>query len=164
MATVPQLLEPDAFEPLVGGAFPALVRNGSTIPIDALEFTPASNQAAFWKVDSEMYGSGNLTVKIRWYAGTATSGNVDFGVALACYTPVTDTGDIESKALATEDTVTDTHLGTTAHRVMEAVVSLTDIDSLAKGDIVFLRLRVLSSSTISGVVRVERVEVFYSDV
>lgn len=164
MATIPQLLEPDAAQPLPGGSFPSLIRNGSTIPIDALEFTPASNQAAFWKVDSELYGSGNLVVKIRWYAGTATSGNVDFGAALACYTPGTDTGDIEAKAVSTEDTTTSSHLGATAHRIMEATISMTHVDSMAAGDIVFLRLRCLSTSTISGTVRVERVEVFYSDV
>jgi len=163
MATVYQLLEPDGAQFLASGNFPSLVRNGTNIPVTALEYTPSSNQAAFWKVDPSLWGSGNLTLKIYWYAGTAISGNVDFGAAFAAYTADTDTGDIEAKNVSTEDTVTDTHLGTTAHRVMVASLNLSDIDSLANGDIAFLRLRVLSTSTISGVVRIERVELSYSD-
>jgi hypothetical protein len=161
MATILQKLDPDAAQYLTS-AFPSLVRNGTNIPVSALEFTPANDQAAFWKLDVDLYGSGNLTVKVRWYAGTATSGDVDFGAAIAAITPNVDTQDVETDSLATENTVTDSHLGTTAKRIHEAVITVSNLDGLAAGDVAFLRLRCLSSSTIAGVVRVESVEVLYS--
>lgn len=160
MATIFQKLEPDAAHFLTS-AFPTFVRNGTNIPVTALEFTPANNQAAFWKLDVDPYVSGNLTVKVRWYAATASTGDVDFGAALAAITPNTDTQDVESKALDAENTVTDTHLGTTARRMHEAIITVSNLDSLANADVAFLRLRCLSSSTIAGTVRVESVEVTY---
>lgn len=162
MAIAYQLLEPGTAEFLAGSAMPAIIRNGTNFPVVALEFTPASNQLAFWRVDSSLFASGNLTVDVYWYAGTATSGNVDWEGRLAAITADTDTQDVETKTLATANTVTDTHLGTTAKRLHKASITLSNTDSIAAGDSVWIRLSCLATSTITGTVRLDRVEVSYT--
>lgn len=165
MATVYQLLEPDSAQYL-SSTFPQLVKNGTNFPVMGLAFNDAADEAAFWRLEVHRYGSGNLTVDIYWYGDTATTNSVVWGAALAAITPETDTQDVETKALATENTVTDTHLGTTAQRLHRATVTVSNLDSLANADAAWLRIRRLGSNgsdTLSGDAIIERVEVSFSD-
>src|ERR1044071_7615930 len=88
------------------------------------------------------YGSGSVTARIRWGGASATSGDVKWGVSLACITPDNDTGSVASKAFATEATVVDTHLGTTADREMTTSVALSgaSLDSIAADDEVYVQI------------------------
>ena len=55
MVTASQTLEPEAAE-FLASTFPALVRNGTNIPIAALAYDAATDEAAFWKlVPDERY-------------------------------------------------------------------------------------------------------------
>ena len=139
MATVTQQLDPTAATFLTS-AFPQLVRNGTNFPATGLAYDAATDEAAFWLVRAISYGSGNVTVTIDWYADTATSGDVVWEVQLAAITPDTDTQDVETKSLATANTVTDTHLGTTGQRLHRATVTVSNLDSLAANDDVWVRV------------------------
>jgi hypothetical protein len=163
VATVSQSLDAEAAQ-FLSSAFPALRKAGTNIPVMSLAYDATNNQGAFWRLPALNFGSGNLTVEIFWYAATATSGDVVFGAALAAITADTDTGSTESKSLATEQTVTDTHLGTTAQRLHKASLTLSNTDSIAAGDECWLKLRRLSSgNSLSGLVHVVEVRVSYSD-
>lgn len=139
---------------------------GSNIPVVGLGYDAAADEAAFWRVIITNYGSGNLTVNLDWYADTASSGDVVWGVAIAAITPDTDSQDIETDALATENTVTDSHLGTTGQRLHRAVVTVSNLDSLANLDNVALRIRRTGSSgsdTMTGDAILVGVLITYSD-
>lgn len=140
MATVYQQLDPGAAQ-LPSSGFAALVKaNGTNFPVTGLAFDAAADEAAYWHLQAINYGSGNVTVKIEWYADTATSGDVIWGVQLAAITANTDTQDVETKAFATANTATDTHLGTTGQRLHTVDVTVSNLDSLANGDAVWLKI------------------------
>lgn len=166
MATVTQTLDPSAGVLRTTG-FPALMAaNGTSIPVRGLAFDAATEEAVFFRVRAVSYGSGNVSVALDWYADTASSGDVVWGAQLAAITPDTDTQDVETDALATAATVTDSHLGTTGQRLHRAVVTLAALDSLAADDDVALRVyRVAASGsdTMTGDAIVTRVSVAYSD-
>lgn len=139
MANVNIQLDPGSAQFLSTG-FPSIVRNGTNFPVVGLAYDAAAAEAAFWEFRAVSYASGNLTVSIDWYADTATSGDVIWGVQLACITPDSDTQDVETKALATANTVTDTHLGTTGQRLHRASVTVSNLDSLAADDAMWIRV------------------------
>lgn len=139
MATVYQQLDPAAGQ-FLSSSFPALVKNGTNFPAVGLAYDAAADEASFWLMRAVNYGSGNVTVAIDWYADTASSGDVVWAVQLAAITADTDTQDVETKALATANTVTDTHLGTTGQRLHRASVTVSNLDSLAANDDVWVRI------------------------
>ena len=145
-------------------SFPAVVKaNGTNIPVGGLAF--AKGEYAFYAFRLTGYGSGNITVTFQWYADNASSGDVVLGASLAAITANTDTQDVETDSLATENTVTDTHLGTTGQRLHEAAVVISNLDSVANFDFVQLRFgRVNSGSdTMSGDLIVVALTLSYSD-
>lgn len=141
MATVSHYF--DAFSlvpPASAGAQLDLI-TGTNFPIPVLAFDAATEENAYTRAFvANNYGSGNWTVTFFWEADTATSGDVIFGAALAAVTANTDSGGYESKAFATAQTVTDTHLGTNADRLMSAGLTLSNLDSVASGDVCVLRV------------------------
>lgn len=166
MATVVQQW-PAAAAELRSSAFPQLVKaNGTSIPVTGYAFDAAAVEDAFVDFEAVNYGSGNVTVRLRWYADTASSGAVVWGAQLAALTPNSDTQDAETDALAAATTTATTHLGTTGQREHETVVTVTALDSLAAGDTV--RLRVYrdaadASDSMAGDAVLTRVTVSYSD-
>lgn len=139
MATVYQQLDMGSAQ-FLSTSFPALVRNGTNFPVTGLAYDAAADEAAFWWIHATNYGSGNVTVKVQWYADTASTGDVIWGVQLAAITPNSDTQDVETKSLATANTATDSHLGTTGQRLHEIDVTVSNLDSLANGDALWLRV------------------------
>lgn len=163
MATVYIPLNPgDAALPTTNPAAPVQPQ-GTNFPVPGLAYDATTQETAYFYFPALSYGSGNVSVEVQWYADTATSGTVTFGASLACITPNTDTQDIETKAFATENTATDTHLGTTAQRLMSFTITVTNLDSITAGDWVALRLRRDMSDTMTGDAVVSRVIVSYSD-
>lgn len=167
MATVRHQLLPEEAQ-FLASAFPQYVKNnGTSFPVSGLAFDAASDEAAFWKFLADNYGSGNLTIDIFWYADTATSGDVVWEAQLAAITPDTDSQDIETKALATLNNVTDSHLGTVGQRVHKASITLSNLDSIAAGDLCHLRIARDANNvadTMTGDAIITAIEVSYSDV
>ncbi len=141
MATTYVDLKPERAQ-FRSSAFPSLSRaDGTSNPVFGLAFDAATIQEAFWRFVIQRYGSGNLTLDLFWYAGTATTGTVRWGGSIAAITADTDTQDITTKALATETNVDDAHLGTVGKRLHKATITISNLDSLANGDAVQLRIR-----------------------
>lgn len=140
MATIKQTFQPEQAEFLTALAFPQyLATQGTNFPVTGLAFDDAADETCFFKFKASDYGSGNVTLDIYWYADSASSGDVIFGAALAAITPNTDTQDIETKAFATANTVTDTHPGTTGQRLLQCAITISNLDSLAADDIVWVK-------------------------
>lgn len=140
MATVSMPLDPTSGM-FRSSAFPQVVQaNGSNYPIRGLAFDASTEESVFFRFPIARYGSGNVSVEFRWYADTASSGNVVWGAQLAAVTPDADTQDVETDGLATAATATDSHLGTTGQRLHAVTVTITSLDSLANSDDVTLRL------------------------
>jgi hypothetical protein len=128
------------FDPL-GANFPQPVRiAGTNFTVEGLAFDASTVESCCTKFTAISYGSGNLTLKLRWYADTASTNDVVWSCAIAAITPDTDTQDVETDTLATEQTVTDTHLGTTGQRVHTCSITVSNLDSIAANDLVFLRI------------------------
>lgn len=166
MATVKQVFVPgDALLPSSNPGAP-VVNQGTNFPVDGLAFDASTQESAFFPFSAQSYGSGNITVTVEWYADTASSGGVVFGASLAAITPNTDSQDIETKAFATENTNSDTHLGTTGQRLHSMDITVSNLDSVAAGDSCVLRLRRApadASDTMTGDAIVTRVILSYSD-
>lgn len=139
MANVVLQLDPGAAQ-FLSSAFPAVQKLGTNIPVVSLAYDAATDEAAFWGFRATNYASGNVTVSIDWYADTATSGDVVWEIQLAAITPNTDTQDVETKTLATANTATDTHLGTTGQRLHRVDVTVSNLDSLTADDAVWVRI------------------------
>lgn len=86
------------------------------------------------------YASG-LTAKIQWSgsASTTVTDTVQWTVYVMALTPDVD-GAADSDSYATENVVSDDILGTTAKRIQEASVTLSNDDGVAAGDYVSIRL------------------------
>jgi hypothetical protein len=140
MATVSQTLLPEEAQ-FLAASFPAYVKtNGSNFPVSGLAYDATADEAAFWKFIADNYGSGNLTIRIFWYADTATSGSVIWEAQIAAITPNTDSQDVETDGLATLNFVSDAHIGTTGQRVHSCDITLSNLDSIAAGDLVHIRI------------------------
>jgi hypothetical protein len=170
MGTIKLHIDPDTAIYRSATAFPQYVKaEGTTGPITGLAFDASSEEAVFFRFRAQNYGasSPSITVFIGWYADTATSGVVMFGVSLAAITANTDTQDVETKAFATETTFTDTHLGTVGQRAHDAIGSIsTNLDSLVADDWVSMKLArkaADASDTMAGDCVVTTIDLSWSD-
>lgn len=166
MATVSHFLDPAGAQ-FLASTFPALSRvTSGSFPAVGLAYDAATDEAAFWHLRAISYGSGNVTASIHWYADTATSGDVVWEVQLAAITPNTDTQDVETKAFATANTATDSHLGTTGQRLHEVAVTVSNLDTLAVNDALWVRVARdanNASDTLTGDVFLTQLVLSYSD-
>lgn len=141
MATVYRELAPE--DAIFGSAAAAEYKkiNGTNFPVSGLYFDASNDESAYFKLRAIRYGSGNLTLELDWYADTASSGDVVWGAQIAAITPNSDTQDVETDGLATAQTATDSHLGTTGQRVHRApAIAISNLDSLAADDWVMVRV------------------------
>lgn len=147
MANVNIQLVPETAQ-FLGSAFPQFVKtNGTNFPVSGLAYDATTDEAAYWRFIAKNYASGNVTLELFWYADTASTANVVWEAQLAAITPDTDTQDIETKSFATLNFVQDTHLGTTGQRLHKCSITISNLDSLADGDVVTLRIARDANST-----------------
>lgn len=167
MATIKQHFEPESFQFRSGTAFPQYVKaEGTNAPVTGLAYDASTEQSAFLRTRATSYGTGNWTFTIDWYADTASSGGVTWGVSIGALTANTDTQDVETKALATETTFSDTHLGTTGQRAHSVVGTVSTLDSVAVDDEVYIKVSrkpADASDTMAGAAIITMVDVSYSD-
>lgn len=165
MATITRDLWPGSYAlPSSNYAAPAVIP-GTNFSFPALLFDDSSEESAFFPFRAHNYGSGNLTLDVEWYADTASSGDVVFAAQVAAITPNSDATDIETKAIDTASTATDTHLGTTDQRLHRTSITITNVDALVAGDLVWIKLyRTTVGNTLTGDAIVIGVTLSYSDV
>lgn len=145
--TTPIVLHPEAAQMLVSN-FPQFKRvQGTNFPVSTLGYDAATDEAAFWKVLAVNYSGGNINCRIFWYADTASTANVVWETQIAAITGNTDTQDVETKSFASLNFVQDTHLGTTGQRVHFCDVTISNLDSLADGDVFWIRIARDANST-----------------
>lgn len=140
MATVKQMFSPRDLIPASTNGGQHDVAAGTNFPVPVMWFDATTEESAYLYFQAENYGSGNLTLNYKWYADTASSGDVIWGAAIAAITPNTDSQDIETKAFATAQTVTDSHIGTTGQRLHSVDLTISNLDSIAAGDWVAVRV------------------------
>lgn len=146
MATIRTDLDPDQAQ-FLATVFPQYDKvNGTSFPVTGLRFDASLDEAAFWRLDAFAYGSGNLTCTVIWTADTQSSNATVWEAAIAAITAGTDSQDVTTKAFATAQTVTSSHLGTTVKRLMTASITISNLDSIAADDIVWLRIKRLGSN------------------
>ncbi|GII84606.1 hypothetical protein Ssi03_25960 [Sphaerisporangium siamense] len=140
MAIVQQYLVPEEAH-FLGSAFPAFDKiNGTNFPVSRLLYDATNIESAYWKIEAVNYASGSWACELIWYAVNATTGTCRWRVAVAAITPDSDSQDVETKALATAQAVDDAHLGTTSKRLHKAVLSISNLDSVAAGDEVWVQV------------------------
>lgn len=142
------------------------VMAGTNFPVACLDFDTTTAESIYFFFQAVRYGSGNLTIDIDWYADTAASGDVVWDAQIGAITPNTDSTDIETKALGTANTVTDTHLGTVNQRLHRATITLSNLDALAADDFVVLKITrdvTDAADTMAGDASLVGVTVSYSD-
>lgn len=158
MADVKRELYP-AEAQYAGSAFPQFTRAlGTNGPVTWLAYDAGGTESAYWELGALDYGPADtpITIDLVWGAATATSGVVVWEVSLAAITPEVDSGSAEAKTYGTVVSGTDTHLGTTAKRLMRATLvldSTAELNSLANGDQVWVkvsRLGANGSDTMAG--------------
>jgi hypothetical protein len=113
--------------------------SGTNFPIPAVAFDAATEEHVYWTFQALNYGSGNITASVYWYADTASSGDVIWGAQIAAITANTDTQDVQTKAFASAQTATDSHLGTTGQRLHTIDITISNLDSVASDDWVALK-------------------------
>jgi hypothetical protein len=167
MATVTLTLPVSGAQPVAGATLPDFKQAGSSLTVDSYSFDAAADEAIQWQLPKlPNYGSGNLTIKLLWYGDTATSGDVVWCAQTASITPDTDSQDAETKTYGTMNTVTDSHIGTTAQRIHTCSITLSNLDSLAAGDVTWLKVyrdADNGSDTMAGDAQLVGVVVEYSD-
>lgn len=128
--------------------------DGSNFPVEGWAFDASTQETIYARIPALGYTTGNPTFTLSWYTpGGATSGGVTFGISFAAITANTDSQDVETKAFATEVTGSDTHLGTTSKRLHNFTIAVSNLDSLAADDELWIRVRRVpadASDTMSG--------------
>ena len=137
-----------------------VITQGTNFPVAHYAFGAAS-EAIFFRFVAQNYGSGNVSLLLDWYGKTATSGSVTWGGALSVITPG-DSQSVLTDGFATENTQNTTTAGSTGH-ITRTTVTISNLDSLAAGDTVVLRVRSTSFTTFSGDAALIGVTITYSD-
>jgi hypothetical protein len=165
MATVRQYFDAIAGMPHAT-AIPECVKiDGTNFPVWGYAFDAAADEQLSYRWKALNYGSGNVTVTAFWYSRSgSTTGAVVWGAALSVLTPG-DAQSMETDGLATENTQTTTVNGT-ARGLTSSAITVSNLDSLANGDSVEMRIRRVGSNgsdTMTGDAVLVGFEVSYSD-
>jgi hypothetical protein len=158
MATVAQIFEPKGFDLFSSNQPLMVLDNGTNFPASGYQFT-ANSQAMYRRWTAYAYLSGNVTCRVRWRS-TSTTGNAQFSAAIAAITPG-DAQSVLTKALATATTTT-TAVGGTASMVNTTDVTISNLDSLAADDEVWLVISRGASTTVASGPVIESVTVIYA--
>lgn len=141
MATVFQQVDPGSMR-LAATAMPELVNiAGTNFPAFGLAFDDGvvgAREDAYFNLAALLYGSGNLTLRIRWYSRTGqVAGAVVWGARIAAITAGTDAQSYETKAFAAAQTANPTVIAT-ARALNDTSITISNLDSLAALDEIIL--------------------------
>ena len=147
MANVSLQLDAKALNILPSVASPELVLQSNTgaTPFYGYSFPAAFDTQGFYEFKVPSYLSGNITLNIVWYARLAvTTGNVRWSVQMFAITPG-DAANVLNRALAAAQTTT-TATNATGQGSALSTVTISNLDSVAAGDVV--QLRILRDTTV----------------
>ncbi len=132
MATTRAILTPFSAE-FPASNFPQLTTVNAR---PALAFDASTQETAYWTLAAPQGLSGALSCVITYMMASATSGNVDFEVAVEA---ITDADATDLDATTSFDTVNSsgaTAVPGTAGYIDQVSITLTNADSIAAGDLV----------------------------
>lgn len=162
MATVYHHFKPGQFHLPGASAASRKFVDGTAFGVGSLEFPAGVQRSAFVPFRANNYVSGAVSLMIDWYAATAVAGDVIWQGAIAAITPNADPQDILTKAFATQQEVTQSHLGTTGKRLHRATLAIDQLDALASDDDVWIALRRSAADSIAGAVRLVHLTAAYT--
>lgn len=144
-------------------AIPEQVKiDGTNFPVWGFAFTINTNEQLSFRWKALNYGSGNVTVTCFWFARTGqTTNTVTWGAALSVLTPG-DAQSVLTDAFATENTSSATAPNGTASGLTSSAITVSNLDSLANGDSVEMRIRRTDNSMTGDAVLIG-LEISYSD-
>lgn len=120
--------------------FPQLTTIHTTERIPVLAFDAATAEACFWSVVAPQGLSGTQYLVVQYCMASATSGKVDFTVAVQAVTPA-DALDLDaSTGYDTANAITAPTVPGTAGYMDAFTCTLTNADSMAAGDLVRIKL------------------------
>ena len=130
MARIPDPTNPPELKFASGTSRPYLAFDGSAVI-----------ESCSWQFRMPTNYASAPVAKIQWSgsASTTVTHTVQWTVYVMALTPDVD-GAADSDSYDTENVVSDDILGTTAKRIQEASLSLSNADSVAAGDYVSIRL------------------------
>lgn len=112
---------------------------GTSFPMEGWVFPQNSSRAIHLKVGAEDYVSGNWTLNLQWFSPTgATTGTPVWSCQMAAITPG-DAQSVLTKALATATTGSQA-VNATASGLTQTAVTLSNLDSVAAGDYVEIKI------------------------
>lgn len=138
--------EPTDARPLAANYATPDVRN--SIPV--LDFDAAvAESACFGAVLPRHYTNGGITARVAWMATTATSGQVQWAIAIERHDPSTDL-DADSFASAVNGALTTTAAAAGQPTYTDIALTNAQIDGLAVGEHFRLKITRLVAGAMSG--------------
>ena len=157
MSTVILTVPPQGFD----ATNPAGLEYTNAIP--KLLFDDTTSELVYWSLRLPSDFSSAPVLKVQYSAASATSGTFGVSVSIMAVTDG-DTADVDAESYDTANSPTaETVPATTAGKLGEISATLTNADSMAAGDLVFIRLaRNVAGDTAVGDIEVRAVSLEYT--
>jgi hypothetical protein len=134
-------LLPEAATPMSSN-FPQLQKiNTANTPRFVLSFDAATAETAVWSFNAPQGLSGTWVAVVTFCMASATSGKVDFTVAVEAITSGDSLNTLTTDSFDTENAITAPTVPGTAGYPLQFSCTLTNMDSIAAGDLVRLKLK-----------------------
>ncbi len=128
-----------------------------------LAFQDTTDELIYYQFRLPTGYSSSPVVKFQYAMATATSGTCIWGCDVWALTPDSDAVDIDTESYDTANTQSDTVPGTAGHPA-EVSLTLSNVDSMAAGDLVTLRIyRDASADSASGDAELHAISLEYSE-
>lgn len=119
----------------------ARVKSSATAPgpyFFQLNFDAGQTEQVTWQLVMPANYASAPVLKVQYKMASATSGDIVLDSRIAAVTPG-DSTDVDAKAFGSANTATQTVAGTAGY-LKEVSITLTNADSLAAGDLIFVYL------------------------
>lgn len=138
---------------------------GTNFPVSGYAMDASATEHLLFQSVLPLFGASNTTITcgIVWYSRTGqTTGTVGWGAAVACITPTTDSGSVETKAFATATSPTAAVGNGSAKALNLTTITIANIDSATALD--QIELDVFSNAgTMTGDRIITSIYLSYSD-
>lgn len=121
---------------------------GTNAAVGGYAFPSGSVTSIYFQFKITNYTSGNLTLVLDGYSTTTSTNTTTFEAQIGALTPGVDTTLWTTKALATATSATWTGRST-ANSPQTATITISNLDSLANGDDVLLRIGRQNAGTLA---------------
>lgn len=103
-------------------------------------FDPATDEHLWWQLSLPGYTGGNLTLDIFWYSNDIGANETCYWKASIAAITEADTDTPVEHASGTAQTANEDVNATEARRLMKTTITISNLDSVADGDLVYLMI------------------------